>query len=103
MPILYLWTLKDDKAMFSSWLPIGYLAAWCINTFIFFIEMFAWWASGDFLIAWASFGLWGGFLLGAFPWVCEILYIFHEYPGKYGSGKAWQFIFWSSEFWMLLM
>ena len=101
-PITYLWTLTDEKAMFSSWLPIGYLSAWIINPFIFLIEIFAWWAGGEFLIIWASFGLWGGFLVAAFPWIAELIYILSEYPGKY-VGARWQFIFWSAEFWMLFM
>jgi hypothetical protein len=41
-------------------------------------------------------------VLGAVPWVCEVVYIFHEWPERQ-SRSAWEYIFWSAEFWMLFM
>lgn len=75
-PITYLWGLKFEFAMFNSWLPIGYLSSWAFNFFVFFIELIAWWASGEFFLVWVHVGLWGGFILGLFPALCEVLYIF---------------------------
>jgi len=79
-PIWYLWTLRGWFAMFNSWLPTGYLCAWVFNFIIFFIEWIAWMVSGEFFLIWSQVGLWGGLILGAFPWVCEMVYIFSEWP-----------------------
>ena len=62
--------------MWNSWLPIGYLSSWVFNFLVFFIEWIAWLAGGEFFITWAYFGLWGGLILGMFPVLCEVLYIF---------------------------
>ena len=101
-PLWYLFSLTDRKAIFGSWLPTGYLLAWIINIVIFFIEMIAWWIGGYFFYEWAVAGLWGGIFAGAVPWVCEILYIFYEWPLR-ESGSNWPFIFWSAEFFMIFM
>jgi len=101
-PLWYLFSLTDRKAIFGSWLPTGYLLAWIINIVIFFIEMIAWWIGGMFFYEWAVAGLWGGIFAGAVPWVCEILYIFYEWPLR-ESGSNWPFIFWSAEFFMIFM
>lgn len=64
--------------------------------------MISWWASGEFFVIWVQVGLWGGIFFAAFPWVCEIVYIFSEWPIRQ-SNSAWKYIFWSAEFWMLFM
>jgi len=79
---------------------MGYFFSWVINFCIFTIEWIAWIANGEFFKIWVYVGLWGGFTLGAFPWICEVAYIFHEWPATQ-SGSGWNYIFWSAEFWML--
>jgi hypothetical protein len=101
-PITYIWTLTDNERVFYSWLPTGYFSAHVINPVLFFIELLAWWTGGEFFLLWAKVGLWGGLIIGAFPVVCEVLYIYVEYPFRQ-SGSEWNFIFWSAEFWMILM
>ena len=71
-----MWGLTGEKAMWNSWLPIGYFSSWVFNFLVFFIEWIAWLAGGEFFITWAYFGLWGGLILGMFPVLCEVLYIF---------------------------
>ena len=64
--------------------------------------MIAWGVGGEFYVTWAHVGLWGGLVAGAWPWICEMIYIFSEWPIR-ESGSAWPFIFWSAEFFMLFM
>ena len=101
-PIYYIFTLTNDNAIFSSWLPTGYLVAWIFNIILYLTELFAWMANGDFLIVWMYVGLWGGLILGFFPVACELIYIYHEWPIRQ-SNSSWEFIFWSAEFFMIFM
>ena len=80
-------------------MPNGYLWSWIFNFLVFFPEFLAFLIDGDFLYIWVHVGLWGGLGLGAFPWFAELIYITVEYPER--NGKAWEYIFWSAEFWML--
>ena len=81
---------------------MGYFFSWLFNFLVFTIEWIAWLVRGEFFKIWVYVGLWGGFTLGAFPWIAEMVYIFHEWPATQ-SGSAWNYIFWSAEFWMLFM
>jgi hypothetical protein len=88
--------------MFNSWLPTGYFASWVFNFLIFFIELFAWMARDDFLVVWIYVGTWGGLVFGMFPVGCMLIYIFSEWPIRQ-SNSNWEYIFWSSEFFMIFM
>ena len=100
-PITYIWTLTGANDVTSSVLPLGYLLSWIINFVLFTIEWVAVLVNGDFYATWVYVGLWGGLTVGALPWILMLVYIFEEYP-KRNSGQAWNFIFWSAEFWMIL-
>jgi hypothetical protein len=84
-PITYIWTLISPFSVLESFLPSGYFISWVVNFVVFFVELVAWWAQGDFLALWVYVGLWGGFVGGAMPWVFMLIYIADEYPRKYGT------------------
>ena len=88
--------------MWNSWLPTGYLIAWCFNGLIFLNVLIAWWVGGEYFIDWAMVALWGGGILTAAPWIAMIVYIGYEYPIR-RSGEKWPFIFWSAEWFMLFI
>lgn len=101
-PVSYIWTLTWQDSVFESFLPMGYFFSWVFNFLVFTIEWIAWIVNGEFFKIWVYVGTWGGLTLGAFPWICEMVYIFHEWPERQ-SRSAWNYIFWSAEFWMLFM
>lgn len=81
-PIIYLWTLQHSQSIWESCSPAGYAISWVVNIFLFLVELIAWMVGGDFFVLWATIATWGGLMLGALPWIFEILYIFVEYPAR---------------------
>lgn len=80
--------MVGHEAMWNSWLPTGYLAAWVFNGLIYLNELIAWWVGGEYFIDWAMAGLWVGVFTGAIPWIFMLVYIGYEYPIRF-SGEKW--------------
>jgi len=83
--VSYIWTLTGNNHVFESWLPSGYFWSWIINFFIFTVELFAWFFGGKIFLDAVTVGLWGGLILGAFPWIMEAIYITSEFPERNGG------------------
>ena len=79
-PIVYLFSLGWENAMFNSWFPTGYLMAWIFNLVLYLTELFSWFEGRGFFVLWINVCLWGGLILSALPWVAMLLYIYHEWP-----------------------
>lgn len=95
-PVIYLWgsNFTGSNAMFASWLPTAWFAAWVAGLVFSFIEMIAWFVSGDFFATWAWMGLIGGTLGWATPVVFALLYII-------GVGAGWTFGIYTPEVYIL--